>query len=123
MASKRSSRTGPRRAMFLPTWRARKRSSTASGNRRLLFENLEQRVLLAADWQNSLNQLDVSDNGVVTPLDALTVINELNLRRISDGRSKGSGLVVSGVDTEMATFSRQSGKRQRQVNATIACER
>ena len=42
-------------------------------------------MLLAADWQNSLNRLDVSDNGVVTPLDALTVINELNLRRISDG--------------------------------------
>ena len=85
MASKRSSRAGPRRAVFLPVWRARKRSSTASGNRRLLFENLEQRVLLAADWQNSLNRLDISDNGVVTPFDALTVINELNLRRISDG--------------------------------------
>ena len=85
MASKRSSRVGPRRAMFLPVWRAGKRFSTASGNRRLLFENLEGRVLLAADWQNSLNRLDISDNGVVTPFDALTVINELNLRRISDG--------------------------------------
>ena len=42
-------------------------------------------MLLAADWQNSLNRLDISDNGVVTPFDALTVINELNLRRISDG--------------------------------------
>ena len=88
MASKQSSRAGWRRATFLPEWQARKRSSTSSHSRRLLFENLEGRVLLAADWQNPLNRLDVSDNGVVTPFDALTVINELSLRRIGGGTGR-----------------------------------
>ena len=79
MASRRSSNVGPCRAASSPAWRARKQSLAAHCHCQLLFENLERRLLLAADWQNAFNRLDVSDNGLVTPLDALVIINELNL--------------------------------------------
>ncbi|MEQ1829982.1 MAG: redoxin domain-containing protein [Pirellula sp.] len=39
---------------------------------------LEKRYLCAADFQNSLNRLDVNASGVVEPLDALIVINDIN---------------------------------------------
>jgi Dockerin type I domain len=48
-----------------------------SQTRRLLHERLEVRSLLAGDWQNPINRLDVDDSGLVTPLDALVVINSL----------------------------------------------
>lgn len=47
-------------------------------NRSLFFEHLETRHLLAADWQNPLFQLDVTDDAHVSPIDALVVINTLN---------------------------------------------
>ena len=84
MVPKRSLIAGRRLAASSPAWRARSGSSAARRSRQLLFENLEQRLLLASDWQNSLNRLDVSDDGLVVPGDALVVINELNLRQISD---------------------------------------
>jgi hypothetical protein len=39
-------------------------------------------------WQNPVNRLDVDENGAVSSIDVLSVINELNLRRIldADGR-------------------------------------
>ena len=37
-------------------------------------------VSIAATWQNSRNQLDVDDDGHVTPLDVLLIINDLQLR-------------------------------------------
>ena len=46
--------------------------------RRLTFELLENRRLLVSDWQNPLFNLDVDNDGVVAPLDALLVINQLN---------------------------------------------
>ncbi|HEY2411363.1 MAG TPA: FG-GAP-like repeat-containing protein [Pirellulaceae bacterium] len=39
--------------------------------------------MLAADWQNPLLPVDVNGDAVVTPLDALNVINELNNPKIS----------------------------------------
>ena len=42
------------------------------------FEHLEQRRLLASDYCNAFNALDVDDDGFVLPQDALAVINELN---------------------------------------------
>ena len=51
------------------------------------FEALEHRLLLAADWQNPINEFDVngSDGPVpVTPLDALFIINELSAPAVSD---------------------------------------
>ena len=50
------------------------------GKAHLCFETLEARRLLAADWQNPLNHLDVDGSGLVTPQDALMVINDLNER-------------------------------------------
>ena len=88
MASRQSSFVGPHLAAASPAWRVRKRSLAAPCQRQLLFENLERRLLLASDWQNPYNRLDVSDDGLVTAIDALTVINELNLRRISDDRGR-----------------------------------
>lgn len=46
--------------------------------RRLSVERLEDRRLLAGDRQNPRNALDVDDSGIVSPLDALLVINDLN---------------------------------------------
>src|SRR5262245_59991663 len=67
-----------------------KATSRFTGSRRrlqreLLLERVEDRSLLASDWQNPGNRLDVDDSGLVTPLDALVVINAL-------GRN-GSGLL------------------------------
>ncbi len=46
--------------------------------RRFFLEQLEARHLCASDWQNAVNPLDVDGSGVVQPLDALVVINDLN---------------------------------------------
>jgi Dockerin type I domain len=56
------------------------------------LEALEGRSMLAADWQNPINPLDVDGQDgpdPVTPRDALLVINELTSRRHSD-RETGS---------------------------------
>ncbi len=42
------------------------------------IERLERRELCAADWQNAINRLDVNMSGLVEPLDALIVINDIN---------------------------------------------
>jgi hypothetical protein len=47
-------------------------------HRVLQLERLEARRLLAGDWQNAESPWDVDRSGVVTPLDALLVINDLN---------------------------------------------
>lgn len=55
--------------------------------RRLLLESLEPRQLLARDfWHNPLWPIDalVDQNGVVAPIDALVIINELNEPVYSD---------------------------------------
>lgn len=61
--------------------------------RALRLEKLESRHLLAGDWQNSFNPFDVDDNGEVTPLDALIVINDLsrNGSRLLGPVATGSG--------------------------------
>ncbi len=46
--------------------------------RQLGVESLEDRRLLAGDWQNPRNRLDVDDSGRVTTQDVLLVINDLN---------------------------------------------
>jgi thioredoxin-dependent peroxiredoxin len=43
----------------------------------LRVENLESRRLYAADWQNTLNPLDVNQSGAIEASDALSVINDL----------------------------------------------
>ena len=56
-------------------------NKTKHGNRqfrRLNVERLDQRFLLAADFENPGNQLDVNDDFSISPFDALLVINHLS---------------------------------------------
>ncbi len=58
-----------------------------SRNTRLAgFDVLEDRRLLASDWQNAIDPLNVSGDieGFISPLDALLIINELNQPQIGD---------------------------------------
>ncbi len=45
------------------------------------FESLEQRLLLVSPWQNPCNPLDVNNDQIVTPNDALLPINRINAGR------------------------------------------
>ena len=47
-------------------------------NRQLFFESLEGRRLLATDFRNPVDSLDIDADGTIVPLDALWIINELN---------------------------------------------
>lgn len=55
-----------------------KKALRARFRRRLAIESLEGRCMLAADWQNPLMNYDVDDDGSVSPLDVLNVVNDLN---------------------------------------------
>ncbi len=46
--------------------------------RRALFEQLEQRQMLNSDWHNPARPVDVNNDLLVSPMDALLVINQLN---------------------------------------------
>ncbi|MCO6455289.1 MAG: VWA domain-containing protein, partial [Pirellulaceae bacterium] len=52
------------------------------------LEQLEDRRLLASDWQNPFLTYDVNNDGMVSPVDPLVIINEINTRSVSssDGR-------------------------------------
>ncbi|MFN9984832.1 MAG: dockerin type I domain-containing protein, partial [Pirellula sp.] len=50
----------------------------ALAKRLLRAEILEPRQLLASDWQNPLWKYDVDDDGTLSPLDVLVVINKIN---------------------------------------------
>jgi len=63
---------------FVRRLRKRRRKSH---RRSAFFESLEDRRLLASDWQNSLNEFDVNDDGLTSPIDVLNVINHLNRER------------------------------------------
>lgn len=54
----------------------------------LRIEPLERRYLLAGEFQNPENRFDVDANSLVSPLDVLRIINELNSRTVidADGR-------------------------------------
>ncbi len=47
--------------------------------RRLTSEQLELRMMLFSPWTNPLRPFDVNNDGSATPLDALLVINQLNV--------------------------------------------
>ncbi len=69
-----------------------KRSKSFLQRRKSRFEALESRRLLASDWRNPTDHLDVNADARVTALDALVIINELNRRSDSvlpDNRNLG----------------------------------
>ena len=48
--------------------------------RSLRVEQLESRMLMNVDWRNPVDSLDVNSDLVISPLDVLVVINDLNTR-------------------------------------------
>ena len=48
--------------------------------RSLRVEQLESRMLMNVDWRNPVDSLDVNNDLVISPLDVLVVINDLNTR-------------------------------------------
>lgn len=63
------------------------------------MEQLEQRLLLASDWQNPSRPLDVNNDGQATPSDALRVINELARRDDPIALGARSNRLASFYDT------------------------
>src|SRR5262245_3109086 len=57
--------------------------------RHFRFEFLEDRQMMAVDWRNPVNALDVNADGFTVPIDVLQIVNELNAngsRRLPDVR-------------------------------------
>ena len=61
-----------------PKLQAEQRKRKRAHLRRLVVESLEDRRLLTVDWRNPVDSLDVNNDGNVSPLDVLEVINYLN---------------------------------------------
>ncbi len=68
------SRTALRRGLRARWFSARRQRYV----RALQFEMFEERCLLAVDWRNPADALDVNHDRAIAPLDALLVITELN---------------------------------------------
>lgn len=58
--------------------RIRRSAANRFQKRNLLIESLEPRQLLTAAYQNPIDRLDVNDDELITPIDALLVINDIN---------------------------------------------
>ncbi|MFV2065911.1 MAG: putative Ig domain-containing protein, partial [Pirellulales bacterium] len=61
---------------------------TALNEGELEFQGWTIEVQEPYPWQNPRNRVDVNDDGFVTPIDALLVINELNSRGVLDAKGK-----------------------------------
>ncbi len=71
-------------------YRKRERLLRALRRRHSRFEQLEsRRLLIGSDWTNGLSALNVSNDpeGLVSPIDVLLIINELNGKKIHDPNS------------------------------------
>ncbi|MEM1071052.1 MAG: dockerin type I domain-containing protein [Planctomycetota bacterium] len=76
-----------------PNWSPRTSRKRTSQRRRLHSERLENRQLLAANmFHNDLIPEDVNEDGQVTAIDALTVINQMSRQTRGDtGGERGAG--------------------------------
>ncbi len=78
------------------------------------FESLEERQLLTVDpWQNPVNHYDVRGTGVVSPTDALAIIQALNegittLPAVNSSSSATSGTASAGLKVLAASSATQS---------------
>ncbi|MHB0961457.1 MAG: dockerin type I domain-containing protein [Pirellulaceae bacterium] len=82
--------------------RNRKLQGSERGARVCTVEQLENRQLLAA-WQNPVLPLDVNASGLVTPFDALLIINDLNsrgTRQLVEPPSTGGPFVYVDVNAD-----------------------
>ena len=73
-----------------------KRYAQRMAKRLRLVEKLEDRLMMAADWRNPVNALDVSGDGKLSPIDALHVIQNLN--------TYGSRVLASPPNNASAPF-------------------
>ncbi len=71
--------------------------------------NTDEVQVLGSVWQNYGSPLDVNDDGQISPLDALLVINEINQRHFSasDGRLPAEQPIADGgyFDTNGDNFA------------------
>ena len=65
--------------------------------RKLRFEKFEERRVMAADWTNAENALDVNDSGLVTPLDVLLVVNDINASGVRTLPEAPTGAVAAAM--------------------------
>ncbi len=96
-----------RRAHHSPLGQLRQRRTQQTRRRQArvcTLESLEQRQLLASDFQNPANAYDVTLDGFVAPIDALNVINDLNLNGARDLREPGVVLPVRPLDVDGDNF-------------------
>ncbi len=71
----------------------RSKSSRRSRNRVSFIEQLEDRRMLASDWQNPILPTDVNGDQFTSPIDALVIINKLN-------RNEGGPLLARNGEGE-----------------------
>jgi len=70
-------------------------------SRALQLEGLEARHMLNVEWRNPTDAVDVNNDAIVTPLDALLIINDLSLsrsRRLPDAYVPGKPYVDTSGD-------------------------
>jgi RHS repeat-associated protein len=73
--------------------------------RQLFAEQLENRRLFNVDWRNPAWSLDVNQDNLVTPLDALIIIDDLNTRRarpLPDSYESGRPYVDTNGDQSVS---------------------
>ncbi len=63
---------------MMRTTAGKRHAARRAVSRRAIVERLESRFMLASDWHNSCAPLDVSDDGIVSPFDALLQVNRIN---------------------------------------------
>ncbi len=76
---------------MFPSLTSRVQDMPGRSLRRLAFESLENRKLLATDVHNFISPMDTNDDGRITGLDALQIINQLNAQGQPAARSPGGG--------------------------------
>src|SRR4029078_6122337 len=76
--------SGKQSAIARRRWLAanRRRERQGSAWRTLVVELLETRHLLADDWHNPLINIDINDDGLLTPFDASIAVRDLTLNGI-----------------------------------------
>lgn len=77
----------------------RLRQSKRLRRRNCQFEPLETRLLLTTGWQNPFTPFDVNFDGIVSPIDVLTIINKINRDGPGSLRPLGNETPVAYFDT------------------------
>ncbi len=65
-------------SIWFPSYRKRLFKRRRLKSRQMHMERFEPRTMLASDFTNNFNELDVNNDGFIFPIDALIPINDLN---------------------------------------------